>query len=298
MQTFPFIQLEGKDYPTVIMGEDKFTGWFSKDKFETEEERANAYRGCLETAYSLGVRGFSMSPHETLIKVLKRFKRENQDVACISNHHWQTNYYVGKESLWEEKNLKRLARSVADINGCQQDHKWLKGNEEAFAKEDIKNIRLDEKEYSESVLRFKDFCDFALVGNIGISALAILEREDIIKKEIKIVRKEGMIPLGMCEGGGALDVIEKLGVAGTWVWINRHEAFPDLDTALEKLKYANKPVTAYRVFQSPEGFDIAKSVNFIKDIPTIKTIVVGVENKEQAKETFSKLHDFWPQKRR
>ncbi|MBU1112007.1 MAG: hypothetical protein KJ896_04460, partial [Nanoarchaeota archaeon] len=73
MDNFKFITIENKNYPSVIMGEDHFTGWFSKcPKFDSEEERAKAYRECLETAYSLGVRGFSMSPHDTLILVLKK----------------------------------------------------------------------------------------------------------------------------------------------------------------------------------------------------------------------------------
>ena len=54
MKEFPFIEIENKKYPTVIMGEDHFTGWFKKcRKYDSEEERENAYRETLEIAYSL-----------------------------------------------------------------------------------------------------------------------------------------------------------------------------------------------------------------------------------------------------
>ena len=58
-------------------------------------------------------------------------------------------------------------------------------------------------------------------------------------------------------------------------------------------KEAKKPITAYKIFDSPEGFDIEKSIEFIKSVEQIKSIVVGVEGKEQAEETFSKLQEYW-----
>ena len=72
-----FIKIEGKNYPTVIMGEDVFTGWFKKGKFKTEKQRAKAYKATIEEAYRQGVRGFSISPQKTLVKVLKTFKKKH-----------------------------------------------------------------------------------------------------------------------------------------------------------------------------------------------------------------------------
>src|SRR3989338_773976 len=109
MHHFPFINIENKSYPSVIMGEDRFTGWFGKKLFNTEKQREIAYKDSIETAYDCGVRGFSMSPHPTLIKVLKNFKKEHPEIVCISNHHWQTHYYLGKKSLWTKENMERLA---------------------------------------------------------------------------------------------------------------------------------------------------------------------------------------------
>jgi len=279
VEPFKFIQIEGKDYPTVIMGEDHFTGWFSKcPKFSSEEERAKAYRETLETAYSLGVRAFSMSPHDTLILVLKKFKSKHPEIVCISNHHWKSHYYLGEKSMWNSEIINKLGPDA----------------KENFSEEEIKSIRLDEKEYVEQLNEFKKFCDFCLVGNLGISALITLGREDIIEKEIELVRELGMVPLGMCEGGAfALEKMETLNVGGTWVMVNRHEIGYNTSEGLSVLKSAKKPVTAYRVFTSPEGFNLEKSIEFVNSVETIKSIVVGVSGKEQAQETFSKLKEFW-----
>ena len=298
MKKVPFIKSEDKNCPTVIMGEDHFTGWFKKcKKYGSEDEREIAYRAALKSAYSLGVRGFSMSPHPTLIKVLKEFKNEHPKIVCISNHHWHTNYYLGDQSLWLGENLERLESSESfyydkNLIKCSD---WFKCTnlEKRFSKEEIKSFRLDEKEYQQKLDQFS-FCDFFIVGNLGRSALINLGRDDIVKKEIELVRQKGLVPIGMCEGGGlTLSKYEKMNIAGTWVWINRHDSCPNLGYALEIIKKSKKPITVYKVFTSPDGFNLDKSLSFIKKIKQIKSIVVGVDSKEQAEETFSKLHEYW-----
>ncbi|MBU1976452.1 MAG: hypothetical protein KKA62_00695 [Nanoarchaeota archaeon] len=295
MKEFPFIEVENKKYPMVIMGEDRFTGWFGKKLFNNEENRAKAYRECLETAYSLGVRGFSISPQDTLVRVLKNFKKEYQDIVCIANPHWQSHYYIGKESLWSERNMQRMGATELYHNKELKDCYWYdnKDIDDRFSEEEIATIRLDEEEHKQRLKEF-NFCDFCLVGNFGSSAFITLNRKDIIEKEIVLVRENNIIPIGMCQGGGlALNKFESLDVGGTWVWINRHFACPTLEYALKFIKEAKKPITAYKIFHSPEGFDFEKSIDFIKSVEQIKSIVVGVDSKEQAEETFSKLQEYW-----
>ncbi len=298
MNPFPFIKIENKNYPTVIMGEDHFTGWFKKcKKYNSEKERENEYKETLETAYSKGVRGFSMSPHTTLIKVLKEFKEKHPEIVCISNHHWGTHYYIGEESLWGKKNQMKLgnfAASKIDKSVRDECH-WFDNVDlkNTFSKEEIKTFRLDEKEYFSKLKQFK-FCDFFLVGNLGISSLILHKREDIIEKEIELVRKAGFIPLLMAEGGGlALPSVERLNVAGSWVCINRSYAFPNHKEAIKAINGSSKPITAYKILTSSEGFNLKKSISFIKKIKGIKSIVIGVDGKEQAEENFSGLRDYW-----
>jgi len=297
MRQFPTIDIEGKKYPSVIMGEDRFTGWFGKKLFSTEKQRAEGYRASLDTAYSCGVRGFSISPHDTLVSVLKEFKAIHPDIICISNHHWHTNYYLGNKSLWLKENIERLGASEAYYYDKKliKDSEWFKDIDvkNKFSKEDIGSFRLDEEEYLRQLDKFS-FCDFFLVGNLGRSALVLLGRDDIVRREIELVRQKGRVPVGMCEGGClVLPKMEKMDVACTWIWINKHTACPNLDYALKVIKKSKKPITAYKVFSGPKGFNFEESIKFIESVPLIKSIVVGVENSVQAKETFSKLNKRW-----
>lgn len=296
MKPFPFIKIENKDYPTVIMGEDHFTGWFKKcKKYNSEKERLNDYKETLEMAYSLGVRGFSMSPHLGLIKVLKKFKQKYPEIVCISNHHWKSSYYFGKESLWLSKNLQKLTNFAASKidNKMKENCYWFNENKnDFFSKEDISKFRLDEKEY-EQKLKEMEFCDFCLVGNLGISSLILHNRVDIIEKEIKISRKLGFIPLLMCEGGGlALPTAKNIDVAGSWVCMNRSYIFPNFKSGLKAIQDSTKPLTAYKILTSPEGFNLKKSIEFIKKTK-VQSIVIGVDGVKQAEETFIKLKKLW-----
>jgi hypothetical protein len=298
MKAFPFIEIEKKKYPTVIMGEDHFTGWFKKcKKYNSERERGNAYKETLEIAYSKGVRGFSMSPHPTLIKVLKDFKQKHPEIVCISNHHWGTHYYIDKDSLWNQDNMKKLGNFAASKIDKEMQDKcyWFRDVDvnNVFSKDEIKKFRLDEEEYNSKLQQF-EFCDFCLVGNLGISSLILHNRIDIIQKEIDLAREKGFVPLLMAEGGGvALPTAEKLDVAGSWLCINRSYVFPNFDVALKAIKNSTKPLTAYKILTSPDGFNLEKSISFINGIKQIKSIVIGVDGKDQAEETFGQLGKYW-----
>lgn len=296
MDTFPFIKLEGKDYPTVILGEDRFTGWFREDSFASEEDRAKRYKEVLEKSYELGVRGFSMSPHDTLIGVLSTFKKEHPDIVCIANPHWHSHYYLGDKSLWDKDMIERMSASVCAHlpEGQRANCYWYENvNENSqFSDEDIKKISLNEDEYKVDIGKFKEFCDFCLVCNIGRSALLALGREDIVKREIELVREAGFIPIGMCEGAGyALPKMEELDVAGNWVWLNNNFAFPQLDVALGKIKVAKKPLTAFKIFSGSQDFDLEESLKFLLEIDAVKSMVFGLETVEHAEEDFNKLKE-------
>lgn len=294
---FPFIKIENKNYPSIIMGEDNFSGWFSKCKivYRTEEERANAYLETLNTAYHFGARGFSMSPHPTLINVLKNFKKEHPEIVCIANPHFNKNYYVDSESLWTSDNLKRLTATIFQKLKNTEDQKifWFTDVEKyiPFTDEEIGNFRLDEKEYSQNLEDFSEFCDFSLVGNIHRSALLLLGRKDLIIKESELVRKTKMIPILMCEAGvWALEKAKEIDCAGYWIYMNEEFGIPNINELVNYIKTINKPITAYKAFTRSDGFNVEKTVEFFEKIKEVKSLVVGVENSLQAKDTFSRLN--------
>jgi hypothetical protein len=82
-------------------------------------------------------------------------------------------------------------------------------------------------------------------------------------------------------------------VAGHWTWINKERAFPNVKSAVASINNVTKPVTAYKIFSTNQEFDAESCLQFLKDIPNIKSIVVGVENKEQAEETFEIVKKYY-----
>jgi len=296
MIMFPFTQIENKNYPSIIMGEDRFTGWFYKSEtnYKTEELRAKAYYESIDIAYQLGVRGFSMSPHPTLIEVLNNFKKDHSDIVCIANPHFQKNYYLNNESLWTSDNLGRLAATIynryskelKNINWFREIDKY-----QPFSYEEINNFSLNTNEYSNNLNIFNQFCDFSLIGNLHRSALLLLNRQDLVIKESELVRKAGMIPILMCEAGVlAIEKGKNIDCGAYWIMMNEELGVPNISELIEYIKTVNKPITAYKAFTRSDGFNAKKTIKFFNKVDQVKSLVVGVENSDQAEETFSLLN--------
>jgi len=293
---FLSIKVEDRDYPIIIMGEDHFSGWFAKsgNDYQNEELRAKSYLETITVAYELGVRGFSISPHKTIIKVLSDFKTKHPDIICIANPHYKKNYYIGNESLWTPNNLGRLTTTIFNhlIEPETKKIFWFKDVDKytPFSNIEIANFRLDETEYTRNLTEFSKFCSFSLIGNLHRSALLLLDRQDLIIKESELVRKSNMIPILMCEAGSAaLEKSKDIDCAGYWIYMNDEFGFPNIDKLLLDIKNINKPITAYKAFTRSGGFNVQKTLDFFKEIKQIKSLVVGIENANQAKETFTKL---------
>lgn len=296
---FQDLTVENKAYPAVVMGEDSFTGWFGKGNFPNESDREAAYTGALEAAYRQGVRGYSMSPHPTLMKAIASFKSSHPDIRVVANPHFKSHYYVGDQSLWSPANLSRLIATVAaklpeSVRSASPIFKDADLSTR-FSDAEIAQIHLDEKEYLERLDAFKKFSDFTIVGNLPFGFLAFIGRDDIIRRETALARSRGLVPLGISEGGGvSAKMLQGLDVAAVWMWANRTLQFPVPVDLPALLGGYGRPVTAFRVFEHPDGFAPAASLAFIRDNRKISSLVVGVDDKSQAAETFAKIREQLP----
>lgn len=283
--------VENKKFPKFIMGSDFFTGWFNKDVFKTEKERANVYKLTLEMAYSCGVRGFIVEWHDTLIEVLYSFKNRHEDIICISNYHYNSHYFYRKESLWSSKNREKIISSILRKTDTSIEVNWFdKINRNGFFfEEEIEQFFLNTKEYEYKVFRMSKLCDFCIVGNLWYNSLFLLNRQDIIEEEIDIVRKYGLIPVGINETGNyGLSEIQKLNISISFTWINEKEVFPNLKNNITAINNSKIPLAAFRILNSQTTqTSIIESLNFIKHFDSIKSVLIGVDNPQQAKETFS-----------
>jgi hypothetical protein len=234
-----------------------------------------------------------MSPHQTLIKVLRDFKKEHPEIIGIANPHYKQNYYLNNESLWSSENAGRLTATIFSHYSKElKNINWFKDVDKykPFSNEEIANFKLDEEEYLKNIEEFSNFCDFSLIGNLNRSALLLLGREDLVIKESELVRKTGMIPILMCEAGAlALEKGKNIDCGGYWVYMNEEFGVPNIDSLLEYIKDVDKPITAYRAFTRGDGFNAIKTMDFFKNIEEIKTLVVGIDNEIQARNTFTDL---------
>jgi hypothetical protein len=293
------LNIEGHPYPSVLMGEDAFTGWFGKGRFPSESERAKRYCETLHAAYDYGVRGFAMSPHPALCSILANFKERHPDAVCVANPHWGSHYNLGKESLWAEKNLRRMLATVAcklePEDAARKPGGVFAGvdTRDCFGDMDFRRIILDPVEYARDIQAFRGFCDFCVVGNLPFGFLHFAGRMDIVEAEISFVRSTGMVPIGICEGGRrVLDAVRKLDVAGFWVWQNRTEVFPAMEGLGEALSHDRRPATAYRIFDHPTGFDLSASLGYVKSNMAISALLIGVGSLEHAHLTFPAIDGF------
>ena len=94
----------------------------------------------------------------------------------------------------------------------------------------------------------------------------------------------------MCEAGvSALEKSNDIDCAGYWICMNEDFGFPNINKLVEFLKNIDKPITAYKAFTRSGGFDVQKTLSFFKNIDAVQSLVVGIENPLQAKETFSQI---------
>ena len=66
---FPSIKLEGRDYSSVIMGDDNFTGWWTKGKFDSEKKTSNCFHS--RTKYE-GFSEYSINFSESIALIFQR----------------------------------------------------------------------------------------------------------------------------------------------------------------------------------------------------------------------------------
>lgn len=286
-----FLTVEGKNYPSVIMGEDAFTGWFDGKFRFSEFERLKTYSQTLEQSYLMGVKGFVATNQETLKQSLIQFKNKNSDIICIANNHFRSHYYYKKESLWGNEHREKLIATMLSKLSDPIQVNWFNDidTKNIYTKTEISRLYLNEIEYEKQVINCKDLCDFFVIGNLWYNSLFLLDRVDIISKEIEIVRSHGLVPVGIVEcGTNVLNTLEALGIKVAWIWVNRFEAFPSLQKMLKTIQDSKTPLTAFRILKSSfQKLDIARSVDFIRNTNNIRSVLLGVDNKMQAKETFS-----------
>ncbi|MCP4176641.1 MAG: hypothetical protein GY756_02645 [bacterium] len=290
------IKKSNEQLPIIILGEDSFSGWFKKSNI-TNKKRAENYKEILDLAYSKGIKGFMCSTHKAIRDTLKEFKKIHADITCIANPQWYSYYYYYNQSLWVDYYRNKCIATINKIYG-NLDPGWLKGINvnDYFNKNEIKNIHLNENDVYNSISDLY-FCDYFIIGNLWYDFLYYTERTDIIEQEIKIINKLGKEPIALITGGELpLLKLENLNVSKSFIWLNRYRSFPNLKETEEAVKTTDIELAAYRVFENKNEFSISGSLNYLSNFMQVKSVVIGVDNLMQAKETFAKAVEIYENK--
>jgi len=97
-----FINVEGKKYPTIILGGDRFLGWFGiKDELKHKITTEPYITAIMEKCYQLGVRGFDMSVKKEVINSFKTIKKKHPDAVGIGNPNWKCGVHLNSKPLME-----------------------------------------------------------------------------------------------------------------------------------------------------------------------------------------------------
>ncbi|MBW2982292.1 hypothetical protein KY343_05415 [Candidatus Woesearchaeota archaeon] len=302
MESFNFIDIEDKKYPAVILGGDRFLGWFGtkeelKDKITTESYIVSI----MNKSYELGVRGFDMSVKAEVINSFKTIKKKYPEVVGIGNPNWRCGVNLNYKPLMKFPN-KIVSTMYQDyfsdkIKGDisklpYPSTKWFaKVDEKPLTKKEIYSINIDLDIFQEKLDVLKEVCDFCLIGPNPIDCLIIMDRLDIIEKMIKRVRENDMIPISLAHLTSlSIPKLRKIDFALYWTWINKEFQFSNENDAFRAIQDAKKPTTAMKVFAGGRlANDIEGCIRYLKK-RGINSFNLGIETEQQAQETFSIVH--------
>ncbi len=274
----------------VILGDDSFTGWFSND-YKSENERVNSYKEVINLAYSSGIKTFICCWHNSLNKILKDFKEHHSDIVCIANPQWNNYYYFNNHSLWTEYYRQKCVATINSRIEKVSSH-WLKNINvnDYFSEKDLNSIYLKEKDL-EKCFSELSFCDYFTFGNLWYDFFYYTNKIDIVMKELSIIKYFNKKPLGIISGGELpLSILSKLNINNVLIWFNRYYSFPNIRETKKAIKNTKCNLIAYRIFENNENLNIKESLSFISAHSKIKGFVVGIDNLNQAKETFAKIN--------
>jgi hypothetical protein len=291
-----------KRLPASIMGGDPFNQFrflYRREllwKLFDEEYCLNVMRAC----YEAGGRAFDLS-FEINTRLFSRLKEEvGGDILGFGNPSWEQGVMLnGRYIQYSRDRIMRtlverifprdIARLVEEelsheavlVFGYDRDAISLEDNE-------IADIYLDEGLFSKRLEIFSD-CQYIMIGGADADWLVSLGREDIVLQMAQIVRKNGYIPMVLCQFPSI--VVPKLEEARcdtdsyvvplnkSWSWLTH-------DACIEVVRSVEKPIVAFMPFSSPELKDDPRSaLDWLYGKIGVESILYGTSTVKNASRT-------------
>jgi len=294
-----FLEIEGKKYPTVILGGDRFLGLFGEPRHkELKEEivKPDYIYKIMHSSYKSDCRGFDLSINDNVINSFKKLKEKYPDCVGIANPNWDCglNLEGGDLGKFEGRIIATLFDrflSVEEMNKISKLDKHYKERWFSFDKEDkpltqkeIDAININLDKYQKKLEKVRGVADFCLIGTGYADWLPLLGRMDIFQDLIKLVRKNGFIPLSVHHWTSlVLPKLDKLDFAGHWTYLNKNAKLIDEEDVLETINKCSKPITAFKAIISREKKEIKEYLKYLSDISNVKAVDFGIETVDEAK---------------
>jgi len=297
--------IEGRPYPVCILGGDKFCDWFSVLP-PTERLTAEYAYSIMELSYELGVRGFDISCRFNLIEAFSRLRKKFPDAIGIGNPNWMCGYKLGNLHLWDirdrvistivQRRLNQKSElAVNDLLMAPEVYRFEKfiinkNNINPLTESEIQQIYIDEDIWLNRMKMLQGMIDFCLVGSDYADWMCGLGRLDLLRWQIDSVRKHGMIPVSVSSWADmTIPILEKEDFPAHWIYADRAQMSLNHELAINAVRNASKPVTAFKILgQTGSSNDIESNISWLQRLG-VKSFVLGLENLEQAKESWPKI---------
>jgi hypothetical protein len=305
---FPFFTIEGRPYPTVILGGDRFTGLFGPPRNPDLAEiitTPDYISTIFEACYLQGFRGYDISISAPVIDCFTQLKEKHPDCVGIANPNWECGLMLGNLPLREHQDniiaylfdrvfsARDIAKMATTVSEPQRDQ-WFSRSPYALSltAHEIADIWLDEKQYQARLDRIRFMCDFCLVGTVFADWLPLLGRSDLLEEMIAMVRANGMVPLSIHHWTSlVLHLLEEFDVAGHWTYLNKACQVLTEGEVIEAIRHSGKPVTAFKALLSREDQDIEAYFEYLFHKVRVDAVDFGVETTEEARRIAGILHD-------
>lgn len=292
--------MEGRLYPRVILGSDRFLDIFLNPRppWQFEEEYVFSMMKC---AISYGIAGFDLSTmSENVLRAFQRLKYlVGDDAIGIGNPNWRCGYKLGDQHLKDIKpriirTLVENCISVADLRKIERladkTRDFWFGFDSAthpLSPSEVRAIHIEESEWISRLNRLADLADFCLIGADYADWMLLLGRQDLLRWQIATIRQHGMVPVSVCHWTSlSLPKLDRMEVAAHWTLGNLEQMYLSTASAISAIRKRRKPVTCFRILRGierPRG--IASAIAWLRDVVGASSVVVGVDNEDQARYT-------------
>lgn len=281
------------EYPRIILGGDKFLDCWGP---QTNAGLATVGGVCavMLRAYELGVRGFDVSLNPHVIGAFRLLKQSHPDTVAIGNPNWECGIKLGDVSIdvLRDRFRKTLLNQVftpeqmEGIKKMPEDRqkRWFlaAGDAEVLTADEIAGIHLDEPTYRSKLEMLRGVADYVLVGTDYADWLIPLGRSNILGRMSELVRQCGFVPLSISHYTSiTLPTLDTMDFEGHWVYLNRREQLLSSGSALQAVRGAIHPITAFRTLGGGALIgDSAGAFEYLKNAG-VRSIVVGAERPNQ-----------------